>query len=69
MRQVKEVQSRAGELVPVIVRSTAFSFGPKTEIAKQIGKLITDGGRRTVVEDSDWRTILALRDFREQHKE
>jgi hypothetical protein len=68
-RQIKELQSRAGDLVPVIVRSTAFSFGPKTEIAKHLGKLITDGGRRTVVEDSDWRTMLALRTFREQHKD
>jgi energy-coupling factor transporter ATP-binding protein EcfA2 len=69
MKQVKEVQTRAGDLVPVVVRSTAFSYGPKTEIAKQIGKLITDGGRRAVVEDSDWRTMLALRAFREQHKD
>jgi energy-coupling factor transporter ATP-binding protein EcfA2 len=69
MRQIKELQNRAGEFVPVIVRSTAFSFGPKTEIAKQVGKFITDGGRRAIVEDSDWRTMLALRAFREQNKD
>ena len=32
-----------------------------------IAKLITGGGRRVVVEDSDWRTMLAFAAFREKH--
>ena len=53
----------------VLVRSTEFPSNPKTAIAKQIGKLITRGGRRVVVEDSDWRAMLALPPFRDQHQD
>ncbi|MBV9123485.1 MAG: DUF853 family protein [Planctomycetes bacterium] len=67
-RQIKELAKQAGEHTPVIVRSTAFPSSPKTEVSKQIGQLISHGGRRAVVEDSDWRTILALQKFREQHQ-
>ncbi len=69
MKQVQELQERAGHIPPVVVRSTAFPSNAKTMIAQHIGKLIADGGRRAVVEDTDWRTMLALRDFRAQHKD
>ena len=67
-RQVAEVVERAGEHTAVLVRSTEFPSNPKTAIAKQIGTLITGGGRRAVVGDSDWRVMLALPLFRVQHQ-
>ena len=51
----------------VVVRSTAYPSNPKTVVAQLIAKLITGGGRRVVVEDSDWRTMLAFESFREKH--
>src|SRR5205807_187731 len=67
-RQIAEVVERAGERPPVIVRSTEFPSSPRTAVARQIGELITGGGRRAVVEDSDWRAMMALPRFREQHQ-
>ncbi|WP_237722709.1 ATP-binding protein [Singulisphaera acidiphila] len=66
-RLITEVVDRAGENRPVIVRSTAFPANPNAAVSKQIGELITHGGRRVVVEDSDWRTMAAFRQFRKQH--
>lgn len=67
-KQVAEVKDRAGEHTPVLVRSTEFPSNPKTAIAQQIGKLITDGGRRLVVTDSDWRSMMAMAEFAEARK-
>jgi hypothetical protein len=63
-RQVDEVIHRAGGITPVIVRSTAFPAGAKSAVMQQIQKLIDDGGRRAVVEDSEWRAMMALPRFR-----
>jgi energy-coupling factor transporter ATP-binding protein EcfA2 len=67
-RQVESVTSTATrrERLPVIARSTDFPKNPKTKIAQQIADLITAGGRRVVVEDSDWRAMLAFRTFQAQ---
>ncbi|WP_406693976.1 helicase HerA-like domain-containing protein [Singulisphaera sp. Ch08] len=66
-RLITEVVDRAGENRPVIVRSTDFPANPNAAVSKQIGELITHGGRRVVVEDSDWRTMAAFRQFRKKH--
>ena len=66
-RQIAEVAERAGGRPPVIVRSTEFPNNPRTAVAKQIGELIARGGRRAQVEDSDWRTMMALARFRERN--
>jgi hypothetical protein len=68
-KQVAEVVERAGEFTPVLVRSTEFPSNPRTQIAKQIGTVITGGGRRVVVADPDWRTMLALPEFRARHED
>jgi energy-coupling factor transporter ATP-binding protein EcfA2 len=62
-KQIEEVSQRAGGRTPVIVRSTAFPSSPKAAVSQQLGKLIAGGGRRVVVEDSDWRTMMALESF------
>ena len=71
-KQVEEIEKRTGDatpaVVPVIVRSTEFPTSPAAAVSKQIGKLIARGGRRVVVEDSDWRAMQAMRAFREAHR-
>jgi DNA helicase HerA-like ATPase len=62
------VVKRSGELTPVIVRSTDFPSNPKAAISRQLDQLITGGGRRVVVQDSDWRVMMALGSFRQQRK-
>ena len=52
-RQIADVVERAGEQTAVIVRSTDFPSNPKAAVSRQIGELITRGGRRVVVQDSD----------------
>jgi hypothetical protein len=63
-RQIDEVVRRAGGIAPVIVRSTAFPASAKSAVVQQLQKLVDDGGGRTVVEDSEWRTMMALVRFR-----
>ncbi len=65
-RQIDEVVKRAGEHTPVIVRSTDFPSNPKAAVVQQLGQLIKDGGRKVVVQDSDWRAMMALSSFRKQ---
>jgi energy-coupling factor transporter ATP-binding protein EcfA2 len=64
-RQIAEVEQWADGVPVVLVRSYAFPTNPKTQVARQIGKLIGTTGRRVEVEDSDWRALLALRAFSE----
>ena len=59
-KQIEELMQRAGEHTPVAVRSTAYPTNPKAAVTQLIGKLITRGGRRVVVEDSDWRIMQAF---------
>jgi energy-coupling factor transporter ATP-binding protein EcfA2 len=67
MRQVVELRDDAGDRVPVMVRATDFPSGPRTQVAAEIGKLISAGGRRAVLEDSALKTMMALREFRGVH--
>ena len=66
-RQIEDLVKCAGEHTVVVVRSTAYPSNPKTVVAQLLDKLITGGGRKVVVEDSDWRTMLAFESFREKH--
>ncbi len=67
-RQIDEVVKRAGAHdTSVIVRSTDFPKSPQAAVVQQLGRLIKDGGRRVVVEDSDWCTMMGLSSFREKH--
>jgi hypothetical protein len=66
-RQIAEVTGRALDRTPVIVRSTAFPSSPKSAVSQQLTALIAGGGRRVVVEDSDWRAMMVLSQFRREH--
>lgn len=71
-RQVAEIERKASYavpvLTPVIVRASEFPTSPNAAVSKQLGDLIRRGGRRVVVEDSDWRAMLAMRVFRAGHQ-
>ena len=63
-KQLKELEKKAVEAIPVIVRCTEFPTGHKTAIGKQLGELISKRhARRVLIEDSDWRSMTALRQF------
>src|SRR5262249_1524014 len=67
-RQIEQARKGMKGHIPVVVRTSAFPNNPKTQAAEELGKLIAKGGRRAVLEDSDCRTLLALREFRKQHE-
>ncbi|KFA90694.1 helicase HerA-like domain-containing protein [Archangium violaceum] len=67
--QIEQVRKDAGKArTPVVVRTSDFPSSARGATAEQLGKLISRGGRRAVLEDSDSRTLLALREFRQQHE-
>src|SRR5262249_1280492 len=67
-RQIDEVMARAGENRVALLRSTAFANPrPGTALARQVGALVTKGGRLVPIEDAEWRTMLALQRFHKQH--
>ncbi len=66
--QIEALQKAAGDRIMVLTRTTEFPSNPKTKIAQQIGTLITQGGRRVVIEDSDWRAMMAFEVFKQKHR-
>jgi hypothetical protein len=62
-KQITEVESRSGETPIVLVRSTPYPRTPTAQVSKQIAAAVKRGGRRVVVENADWRRMLALRTF------
>ncbi|WNG53384.1 AAA family ATPase [Archangium gephyra] len=67
-RELEQARKSAKGRTPVVVRTTVFPSNPKTQAAEELGRLIAKGGRRAVLEDSDCRTLLALRDFRARYE-
>ena len=63
--QVTEAERRASNSPIVLVRSTSFPTSPKADVVKQIARVISRGGRRVVVENADWRSMLAFQAFRQ----
>ncbi|AKI98900.1 uncharacterized protein DUF87 [Archangium gephyra] len=66
--QIEQARKESRGRTPVVVRTSDFPSNPKSTTAEQLGKLLSKGGRRAVLEDSDSRTLLALREFRQQHE-
>ena len=63
-KQIEELKKRAGELTVVVARSTAYPITSKAAVTKLLDELVASGGRKVVVEDSDWRAMLAFESFR-----
>ncbi|MEZ5589828.1 MAG: AAA family ATPase [Gammaproteobacteria bacterium] len=66
-KQLREVEVAAAGKPLIIARSTAFPSNPNTKIAQQIVQLISQGVKRVVIEDSDWRAMAAMQAFKVQH--
>ncbi|MDC0707479.1 type IV secretion system DNA-binding domain-containing protein [Stigmatella sp. ncwal1] len=66
--QIEQTRKEARGRTPVVIRTSDFPSNPKTTTAVNLGKLISKGGRRAVLEDSDSRALLSLRNFRQQHE-
>ena len=66
-RRITKLEELAGEHRIVVARSTAYPKSAKSKIVVQLGKLIARGGRKTVVEDSDWRMMSAFHAFSNEH--
>ena len=67
LRQIKALEAAAPEHIPVMLRTTGFPSNPKTKTAAKIGQFLSSGGRRAIVVDSDWRTMMAIQAFQETH--
>ncbi|ADO71360.1 AAA family ATPase [Stigmatella aurantiaca] len=65
--QIEQARKEARGRTPVVVRTSDFPSNPKATTSIHLGKLISKGGRRAVLEDSDSRALLSLRNFRQQH--
>jgi DNA helicase HerA-like ATPase len=67
-KQIDQLQAQAGVRKPIALRSTEFPSNPQTQIAKRLGEFIAVGGKRIVVFDSDWRTMVAMTSFRLEYE-
>ncbi len=66
-RQLEEAADSAGERRLVLVRTTDWPSNPRTKICRYLGRLLAKGARRTVIEESDWRVMMAYPEFAEQY--
>ncbi len=71
-RQLDALAARAagaigGPAVAVAVRATPFPGGPTSRAIQRLGAFVKAGGRTAVVEESDWRTLVAFRAFAAAH--
>jgi len=53
--------------VPVVLRTSDFSFGPKAKITRQLGELVKGGGLALTLEQNELRAMAAMRRMQEQH--
>lgn len=65
--QVAAAERTAAGRTLVLVRSTEFFKTRGSKIAQQLAQLCRRGGRLVVAEDSDWRIMRAMQQFREEH--
>jgi len=68
-RQVREVEELAAARGRFLVRSMEFPSSPGAQISTLLGDYLTRGGRRAVIEDSQWRAMLAFEDFCQRHQD
>jgi len=68
-RQLEEVIETAGGRRVVLVRTTDWPSNPRTKICRLLGQLLSKGVLRAVIEESDWRTMMAYPPFAEEHGE
>ncbi len=61
--------AKRAKATPVAVRSSEFSNAtPASMLAKRSADIAKLGGLRVAIEDADWRTMVAYREFASKHK-
>jgi hypothetical protein len=63
-KQIAEVEKRLGNFPVALVRTTEFPANPKSVVGKQIAGILKKDGRRVVIQNADWRKMLAFEAFR-----
>jgi len=63
LKEIRALETQAGERPMVIVRSGEFPKSAKSQVSIRIGEIIARGGRRAQVEDPDWGSLMALPEF------
>ncbi len=66
-RQISELIGRADGLPSVVLRSSAFPASAKSPVTGQLASLAEQRGGHAVVEDSEWRAMMAMGRFRAEH--
>jgi hypothetical protein len=69
LSQLQELRSAATALGkrPVILRSTEFPKGPRTQVGTLLAEISKAGGSRVSFPEADWRAIMAWRAFAERY--
>jgi len=67
-KQIEELFDRADGRRTIAARSTGFPGKPGQAITKTLAAYDLAGGRRVVIEDSDWRTMTAFAAFLADHR-
>ena len=67
-RQIDELSKLAEGRRAIAARSTGFPGKPGQAITKTLAAYDLAGGRRVVIEDSDWRTMTAFAAFQAEHQ-
>lgn len=65
--QIDRLEMMAGKRTAIAIRSVEFPADPKTKIAVRLGEFVANGGKKALVSDADWRTMVAMESFREQY--
>lgn len=68
-RQLKEVVESAAGREIVLVRTTDWPSNPRTKICQYLGRLLSKGARRAMIEESDWLTMTAYPAFEAKNGE
>lgn len=68
-RQIDELQTMADKRAAIAIRSVEFPSDPKTKIAIRLGEFVAKGGKKVMISDSDWRSMVALESFRKQYEQ
>ncbi len=63
-KQIQELLRMSGARRIVIVRTTDFPTSSKAQVTREIARIIAAGGRKVVIENTDWRIMAAMAAFR-----
>ncbi len=67
-REIKEFVSSVSAGRIIIVRTAEFPSAPASKIVQYLGGLIKKGARCVVIEDSDWRAMMAFQEFHKRNR-